>query len=85
MMHWSRLPLFVLSCNIFYVNACPLRFEGIENNSWLGNICYIQICIYSRIKSFIPSCISAKLLCTWPSCLASLADNTFEGMKRSLM
>ena len=74
----------VSSCNIFYVNICPLRILGVENKSWLGSIFYIQFVIQSRTKSFIPLCISINVSCKVPPWLGLLANNTFQAMKQSL-
>ena len=60
-------------------------FEGVENRSWLSGISYTQICICSRIKSFIPLCISVNLSCKGPSWPGLFADNNYEEMKLSLV
>ena len=66
------------SCNIFNVSICLLRLDDVENKNCSGSIYYIQICIYSRIKSFIPTCISINLSCKVPPWTALLTDNIYQ-------
>ena len=65
--------------NLFMEKSCNFGLPKLQepNNN-------IQICIYSRIKSIIPSCMSVNLSCKGPLWLGLLADNNYEAMKLSL-